>query len=267
MKKMIPKLSTFLLAALLLLTFKTPVQASDAAAFAPVFDSTYYAEANPDLKAALGTDEAILLYHFLASGMAEGRQANAEFNVQTYRQNYADLSSVFGDNLSLYYMHYIQSGKTEGRVANQSLNAAQTPAIEQSNSHPMFTAEQWNYANRVIELVNQQRAAHGLGSVSGYDNLFSAAQDRALETETLFSHTRPNGESCFTIFDKYSVPYGWAGENIAAGQRTPEEVVEAWMNSPGHRANILNGHFNHLGVGCHTTNTAYRFYWVQMFTD
>ena len=268
MKKMLPKFFVFLLSAFMLLTLKTPVQASDAAAFAPVFDSTYYAEANPDLKAALGTDETALLYHFISSGMTEGRQANAEFNVHIYRDNYPDLSTVLGDDLFLYYMHYIQSGKAEGRVANQSLTANQAPAAsEQTTIHPMFTAEQWGFTNRVIELVNEQRAAHGLGSVSGIENLFSAAQDRAMEIETLFSHTRPNGEKCFTIFDKYNVRYGWAGENIAAGQDTPEAVVNAWMNSPGHRANILNEHFNHLGVGCHTTNTAYRIYWVQMFTD
>ena len=200
--------------------------------------------------------------------MAEGRQANAEFNVKIYRENYSDLDEAFGDNLFLYYMHYIQGGKTEGRIANQSLTSSQIPASPaQSDSHPMFTEKQWDFANRVISLVNQQRAAHGLGSVSGYEALFSAAQERAFETEIQFSHTRPNGESCFTIFEKYNVNYGWAGENIAAGQDTPEEVVTAWMNSPGHRANILKEQFTHLGVGCYTTNTAYRTYWVQMFTD
>lgn len=89
----------------------------DTTSFSPVFNSTYYADANPDLKAVFGNDEALLLNHFLTCGMAEGRLASAEFNVHVYKANNADLRAVFGEDLASYYHHYINNGKAEGRVA------------------------------------------------------------------------------------------------------------------------------------------------------
>ena len=79
-----------------------------------------------------------------------------------------------------------------------------------------------------------------------------------------FSHTRPNGASCFTALTEAGVSYARAGENIAYGQSTPEAVVQSWMNSSGHRANILSSSFTSIGVGCTVVNgTAY---WAQLFT-
>ncbi len=251
---------------------KMPVQASDVQTFAPVFNSTYYAEKNADLASAYGNNEALLFQHFITCGMAEGRQGSEEFNVKAYRDNYTDLNAVFGDDLTSYYLHYIISGKAEGRIATPITPSPSTPTSTTSTPtentvHSMFTEKQWEYANRVIELVNKERTTYGLGSVSPLHNLSSAAQARAKETVEQFSHTRPNNTSCFTIFDEYSVNYGYAGENIAAGQDTPEEVVDAWMNSPGHRANILNPNYNHLGVGCYTAKSRYGIHWCQLFTD
>lgn len=274
MKKLATRISAFVLMAVMVITMAMPVQASNAAVFAPVFNSTYYAEKYADLKAVFGTDEALLLNHFLTCGMAEGRQGSAEFNVFVYKERYADLRAAFGDDLVSYYMHYINNGKAEGRVATGAPSGqAATPQTTTTTTttattgNSMFSATEWNYANRVIELVNQQRAAYGLGPVSATNALSSAAQARAIETVALFSHTRPDGTSCFTILPTYGVSYWTCGENIAAGQDTPEDVVTAWMNSPGHRANILNGNFGHLGVGCYFTNNAYGIYWSQMFTN
>lgn len=270
MKKIIQKTFVYLLISLTIFMFKMPVQASDLQTFAPVFDSTYYAEKYKDVADAFGSDETLLFHHFLTCGMAEGRQGNAEFNVKVYRNNYADLNTAFGDNWVSYYIHYINSGKAEGRVSVPISSNNTTTATDNTatNIHPMFTEEQWNFANRVIELVNQERSIRGLNSVTSLQNLSSAAQARAKETVEKFSHTRPDGSSCFTIFDEYNVAHGYAGENIAAGQSTPEAVVKAWMNSPGHKANILNKNYNHLGVGCYTTdNSRYGIHWCQMFTD
>ena len=272
MKKITKSLLASFLMLMMVFLLKIPAQASAAETFSPVFNSTYYAEKYADIVAVYGKDEALLLQHFISCGMVEGRQGSEEFNIDIYRSNYPDLVSVFGDDLTLYYMHYILSGKTEGRIASQALQPPTAPADTTTTNttgvHPMFTENQWNYANRVIELVNKERALYGLGSVSGLHNLSSASQARAKEIVDLFSHTRPNGSSCFTIFDEYNVAHGYAGENIAAGQDTPEEVVNAWMNSPGHRANILNKNYTHLGVGCYTVdNSRYGIYWCQMFTD
>ena len=86
-------------------------------AYAPVFNASYYARNNKDLKAAFGNDENALFQHFLNYGMAEGRRASAEFDVQSYRNAYADLRQAFGNDLKSYYLHYINSGKKEGRIA------------------------------------------------------------------------------------------------------------------------------------------------------
>ena len=124
--------------------------------------------------------------------------------------------------------------------------------------------ENAEYVNRVISLVNQERAKVGLSALKADSSLNKVALVRAKETVKSFSHTRPNGTSCFTALDEYGVKYSGAGENIAYGQSSPEQVVNAWMNSEGHRANILNANFTKIGVGCHKNGST--LYWAQMFT-
>lgn len=82
-----------------------------------VFDAAYYADHNPDLKAAFGYDERQLLSHFVTTGMAEGRRANAAFDVKSYYNMYGDLRAIYGKDWKQYYLHYIQFGVKEGRVA------------------------------------------------------------------------------------------------------------------------------------------------------
>lgn len=118
---------------------------------------------------------------------------------------------------------------------------------------------------RVLELVNKERAANGLAKLTTDDKLTQAAQKRAEELVTLVSHSRPDGSSCFTALDEFGVSYMSAGENIAAGYYTPEDVVNGWMSSEGHRANILSGSFTKLGVGVVFTDNGYGVYWSQMF--
>ncbi len=123
-----------------------------------------------------------------------------------------------------------------------------------------------NYANQVLQLVNQERAKEGLKALTTASALTSASNKRAQETMQSFSHTRPNGSSFFTALTEFGVQYSAAGENIAYGQRTPQEVVTAWMNSPGHRANIMNGSFGKLGVGVYQGSNG-TIYWAQLFTN
>ena len=88
---------------------------------------------------------------------------------------------------------------------------------------------------------------------------------RAKEIVSAFSHTRPDGRDCFTAMKEAGVSYRAAGENIAKGQRTPEQVVDGWMKSDGHRENLLSADFGRLGVGYHVENG--RTYWVQLFAN
>ena len=127
-----------------------------------------------------------------------------------------------------------------------------------------ITTSEEAMADRVIELVNQERTSRGLQPLVKDDRLMVAAAARAKELSQRYSHTRPNGSECFTILWHLGIDYGYAGENIAMGQRTPEIVMNDWMNSSGHRANILNENYDCIGVG-YTMVDGYP-YWVQLFT-
>ena len=119
-------------------------------------------------------------------------------------------------------------------------------------------------AEAVASLVNAARQDAGLSELELDADLCAAAQARAQEIAQSFSHTRPDGSSCFTILEEFGISYRAAGENIAMGQRTPEEVMDGWMNSSGHRANILNGTFTSIGVGYYVDGAG-AAHWVQIF--
>ena len=119
-------------------------------------------------------------------------------------------------------------------------------------------------AEAVTSLVNAARRDAGLSELELDADLCAAAQARAQEIAQSFSHTRPDGSSCFTILEELGISYRAAGENIAMGQRTPEEVMDGWMNSSGHRANILNGTFTSIGVGYYVDGAG-AAHWVQIF--
>ena len=119
-------------------------------------------------------------------------------------------------------------------------------------------------AEAVASLVHAARQDAGLSELELDADLCAAAQARAQEIAQSFSHTRPAGSSCFTILEEFGISYRAAGENIAMGQRTPEEVMDGWMNSSGHRANILNGTFTSIGVGYYVDGAG-AAHWVQIF--
>ena len=120
------------------------------------------------------------------------------------------------------------------------------------------------FKQQVVDLVNAERAKVGLSALSIMPQAEAAAQIRATEIISSFSHTRPNGTSCFTALDEQGAKYMASGENIAAGQATPADVMNSWMNSPGHKANILNPKFTKIGIG-YAEGGSYRTNWTQMF--
>ncbi len=121
-----------------------------------------------------------------------------------------------------------------------------------------------SYVEQVVDLVNAERAKVNLPALTMSQEVNQAAQIRAVETTQSFSHTRPNGSSFSSVLTENGISYRRAGENIAWGQKTPEAVVNAWMNSEGHRANILNANFTTIGVGYYLNGSTP--YWVQLFT-
>ena len=116
---------------------------------------------------------------------------------------------------------------------------------------------------RVVELTNAERRKNGLRDLQVDNSLANVAQAKSNDmlSKNYFSHTSPTYGSPFDMMRSFGISYSYAGENIAKGQRSADEVVQAWMNSPGHRANILNGNYTHIGIG----HTSSQDYWTQMF--
>lgn len=133
-----------------------------------------------------------------------------------------------------------------------------TPAAEPYEG--IANSDEW----AVLKIVNKERLEQGLEAVSIFEEIQDASGVRAKEIADLFSHTRPNETSCFTALKEAGVNYSCAGENIAAGYQSAEDVMDGWMNSPGHKANILGAGYTHIGVG-YDTGGMYGKNWVQMF--
>ena len=125
-----------------------------------------------------------------------------------------------------------------------------------------------DYRQRVLDLVNAERANYGLQPlVMGDAKLTAAAQHRAEEIATVNSHVRPNGSKWYTVLSEYGVTDAASGENAAWGSVSPEEVVTAWMNSEGHRANILDPEARAMGVGYYyNSSSTWGHQWIQLFT-
>lgn len=131
--------------------------------------------------------------------------------------------------------------------------------IKNNSPTTPYDKETMNKINKIVSLVNAERAKKGVKPVKLNYQLTEAAMLRAKEIETLFSHDRPNGTQCFTAIDEYKIKYLTAGENIAFGYPSSESVMDGWINSQGHYENIMNSSFSEIGVGI------YGKYWVQFF--
>ncbi|QHT59988.1 LysM peptidoglycan-binding domain-containing protein [Paenibacillus lycopersici] len=125
------------------------------------------------------------------------------------------------------------------------------------------TSDKTTFAAQVVTLVNKERANAGLPALKSDTLLTKVALDKAKDmyANNYFDHNSPTYGSPFDMMRAYGVAYSYAGENIAKGQRTPQEVMTAWMNSAGHKANILNSHYGKIGVAY------YNGEWVQEFTS
>ncbi|MBR1398536.1 MAG: hypothetical protein IJ563_13540 [Selenomonadaceae bacterium] len=133
-----------------------------------------------------------------------------------------------------------------------------------STSTTAFAITREQAINEIVALVNIERKKAGLRPLKLSRELLRPAAIRAREITKLFSHTRPNGMSFDTAF--YGIIYKTVGENIAAGQTSSEMVMQQWMDSPGHRANILNKKYKYIGVAyLYDENTRYKHFWVQHF--
>jgi len=119
---------------------------------------------------------------------------------------------------------------------------------------------------QVVQLVNAERAKRGLPPLAVHPGVTQVARAKSqdMRDRQYFSHTSPTYGSPFQMLKTFGITYRAAGENIAAGQPSPAAVMQGWMNSPGHRENILNPQYTHIGVGL-AQGGSYRTYWTQLF--
>lgn len=169
---------------------------------------------------------------------------------------------VNGDSLWKIAVSY-QVGLSEIKAANPSIKNYDLIYPGQEINIPTVSNSVTAYEAEVVRLVNEIRKENGLEPLTQDWQLSRVARYKSQDMKDLgyFSHTSPTYGSPFEMMKSFGISYRSAGENIAKGYQTPKAVVEAWMNSPGHRANILNSSFTHIGVGYVISGN----YWTQMF--
>jgi len=182
---------------------------------------------------------------------------------------FADIGTASGwavDGINFVRNAGIMQGTGNNKFDPKSTYTREQSILTFNNILFISEADLEAFANEVFLLTNIEREKAGLAVFRQSSSLTKTAKIRANELISSFSHDRPDGRDCFTAFKENGVDYGAAGENIAMGQRSPKQVVDGWMNSPGHKANILDSGYGHLGVGVAVDGNG-TLYWVQNFTD
>ncbi len=148
-------------------------------------------------------------------------------------------------------------------------NTPEIPDVDipgDNNSGESIPEADKSFELQVLDLINEERTSRGLSALKYSEELSKVARAHSADMANrgYFSHNTPEGLTPFNRIKNAGISYKTAGENIAAGQKTPEAVVEAWMNSDGHRANILNASYTETGIGL-KYGGSYGIYWTQLF--
>lgn len=188
---------------------------------------------------------------------------NAESRVIDVWQTATDLQGLF------YRIRNGIADETETELSKTDTKTeTETKAENTAYDTPSDLTES-EYAEKVLRLVNIERKKAGVSPVQLDTKLMQAAQIRSEEIIEVYDHVRPNGEYFNDVLSEVGLnPYGYAlGENIVEGPATPEIAMTSWMNSQGHRENILKPEFRYLGVGYTKTDGGYYHYWAQLFSS
>lgn len=227
------------------------------------FNPSFYKAANPDLAAAGMNNNEQLFNHFCASGVYEGRASAENFNVCVYLDANPDLRAA-GLNYVQAFQHYVTCGYKEGRTAVPR-DSTSPPSLPQPDPNVDFITG-------VVNLTNSFRAQNGLAPLTLDPRLNAAAQAHSTDMalNDYFGHTELNGSQPSDRAKAVGYPSSFIGENIGAGYTTPEAAVNGWINSPGHRANLLNSDYREIGVGYYflandAGNFNHNHYWTQVF--
>ncbi|USB31780.1 CAP domain-containing protein [Paenibacillus sp. YPG26] len=211
---------------------------------------------------------ALALSLFAVTGAASASAA-----ADTTTENYNKVWS-YSTNQSFSWSHVLQQLRTMNNQASAATKAQGTTgnqASQKTKSNTHTTQNNTNtaktgtsesaYADQVVALVNQERAKAGVKPLAADKALTVMALDKAKDmyNNGYFDHNSPTYGSPFDMMKSYGIRYTYAGENIAKGQKNPAEVMKAWMNSPGHKQNILSPNFTKIGAAY------YNGEWVQEF--
>ncbi|WP_082631736.1 SafA/ExsA family spore coat assembly protein [Cytobacillus praedii] len=182
-------------------------------------------------------------------------------------------------NASASTVHTVQSGDTMWKIAvkyqigvpeiisaNKQITNPNMIYPGQKVNIPSLSVATTSVEDQVVQLVNQERARYGLNPLKSNWELARVARYKSQDMidRKYFDHNSPTYGTPFQMMKSFGISYRSAGENIAAGQSIPNEVVQAWMNSEGHRKNILSSTFTEIGVG-YVKGGSYGHYWTQMF--
>ncbi|MGE6717749.1 CAP domain-containing protein [Peribacillus frigoritolerans] len=161
-----------------------------------------------------------------------------------------------------------QPAQQEAGTTNQSKPAAKPAAPEvtpdkSTDKKPETSSELSAFEQEVVKLTNAEREKQGLAALKIDTELSKVARIKSqdMKDKNYFDHNSPTYGSPFDMMKQFGISYKTAGENIAQGQQTPAEVVQAWMNSQGHRENIMNPNYTHIGLGYEESGN----YWTQLF--
>ncbi|MGN0143290.1 MAG: InlB B-repeat-containing protein [Roseburia sp.] len=226
----------------------------------------------------------------IEKGSTGNKTLYAKWSVNKYRITFDsnggsgsvnEIAATYGKTYTLPLCGFVREGyictgwntKADGSGKSyKTLQEVKNLSTKKNGSVTLYAAwsklseTELSMAEDVVEQVNKERKSAGLTSLQTDSTLNAIAQQRAWEIAEYFSHTRPDCSSdCFTLYNTSGYTYRAAGENIAYGYTSAEKVMKAWMNSSGHKANILNSSYGRIGVGCCYANGKY--YWVQNFSN
>jgi uncharacterized protein YkwD len=189
---------------------------------------------------------------------------NFNSNINAFCEKYFSLK-----DFDIKFPEFNCSGMQKPEINKPEVNKPETnkPETEKPEINvPEINTPAESYATELLALVNQARKQQGLSALTLDSSLSAVAQAHSddMAKNNFFSHTNLKGQSPFDRLKNAGVNYQTAGENIAMGQKNAQEVFSSWMNSQGHRANILNASFNKMGVGLSNSSSKY---WTQIFTN
>lgn len=180
-------------------------------------------------------------------------------------KNLCDLNRGLHEDIDLIHPRdkvLLPHEESEGHATNQPSSEDQIQEGDERTNETQITQE----VRDVLDLVNQERAKNGLSKLTLSNEMTHVATMKAqdMRDKNYFSHNSPTYGSPFEMLQQFGIKYSYAGENIAGGQQSAQAVMTDWLNSSGHRANILNKNYTEIGIG-YVKGGQYGTYWVQLF--